>query len=156
MRDVDPGLPLFHVATLNDVVSDSLSARKINGILLGLFATLALGLAAIGLYGVLSYAVAQRTRELGIRVALGAQRAQIFRLIVGGGMKVAGIGLAIGIVAALALTRLLGSLLFGIAPNDPITFSLVILLLAAVAFLANFVPAQKAMSIDPTVALRYE
>jgi putative ABC transport system permease protein len=156
VREVDPGLPLFRIETLESVIADSISDRRLNSVLLGSFATLAAGLAAIGLYGVLSYAVTQRTRELGIRLAIGAQKRDLFALVVGGGMKLAGIGIAIGVAAAFGLTRLLTSLLHGVAPNDPLTFAGVVVLLGAVALLANYIPARRATKVDPMVALRYE
>jgi putative ABC transport system permease protein len=156
VREIDPGLPLFKVETLQDVITESITAARMNSVLLGCFAAVALLLAAIGLYGVLSYAVTQRTREVGIRLALGAQRSDIFRLIVGGGMRIVGIGLMIGLLAAFIFTRLLATLLYGVGPTDPVTFGLVIALLGVVAFLANYLPAYRAMRVNPTVALRYE
>jgi ABC-type lipoprotein release transport system permease subunit len=156
VREIDPGLPIFRIQTLQTVITQSVADRRLNGMLLGSFATLAVGLAALGLYGVLSYAVAQRTRELGIRLALGAQKRDLFRLVIGGGMKLAGIGVAIGLIAALGLTQLLKSLLYGVAPSDPFTFGAVIVLLGAVALLANYVPARRAAKVDPMEALRYE
>jgi putative ABC transport system permease protein len=156
VREIDPALPLFRIQTLETVISQSVADRRLNGVLLGTFAALAVGLAALGLYGVLSYAVAQRTRELGIRLALGAQKRDLFRLVVGGGMKLAATGVAIGLVAAFGLTRLLKSLLFGIAPTDPLTFGSVIFVLGLVALLANYIPARRATKVDPMVALRYE
>jgi putative ABC transport system permease protein len=156
VREIDPGLPLFRIQTLQTVIAQSVADRRLNGVLLGSFAALAVGLAALGLYGVLSYAVAQRTRELGIRLALGAQKSALFRLVVGGGMKLAAMGAAIGLIAALGLSRFLTSLLYGVAPSDPYTFAGVIVLLGVVAFLANYVPARRATQVDPMVALRYE
>lgn len=156
VRQIDAQLPLFKIQTLEDVITDSITDRRTNGILVGCFAAVALALAAIGLYGVLSYAVTQRTREVGIRLALGAQRVDIFRLIVGGGMKIVAIGLMIGLLAAFIFTRLLASLLYGVSPTDPLTFGLVIVVLGVVAYLANYLPAHRAMRVNPTVALRYE
>jgi putative ABC transport system permease protein len=156
VREIDPGLPLFRIQTLETVITESVADRRLNGVLLGSFAALAVGLAALGLYGVLSYAVAQRTRELGVRLALGAQKNDLFRLVVGGGMKLAAVGVAIGLIAALALTRFLASLLYGVAPSDPFTFGAVVVLLGVVAFLANYIPARRAAAVDPMVALRYE
>lgn len=156
VREIDPGLPLFKTETLQTVISESITAPRMNSVLLGCFAAVALLLAAIGLYGVLSYAVTQRTREVGIRLALGAQRSDIFRLIVGGGMRIVGIGLIIGLLAAFMFTRLLATLLYGVGPADPVTFGVVIALLGVVAFLANYLPAHRAMKVNPTVALRYE
>jgi putative ABC transport system permease protein len=155
-HEVDPTLPLFRIQTLQTVITDSVADERLNGALLGAFAAVALALAALGLYGVLSYAVTQRTRELGVRLALGAQRRHLFGLVVGEGMKLVAIGAALGLFLAFGLTRLLGSLLYGVGPNDPLTFSLVLMLLGLVAFLANYLPALRATKIDPMVALRYE
>ncbi len=156
VRQVDSALPLFRVETLQNVVAESIADRHLNGALLGSFAGIALALAALGLYGVISYAVTQRTRELGVRLALGAQRVDLFRLVVGGGMKLAMIGVGLGLLVSFGITRLLGSLLYGVAPNDPLTFALVIVLLALVALLANYLPARRATKVDPMEALRYE
>ena len=156
IREIDPTLPVFQVQTLNTVISESVADRRLNGALLATFAALALGLAALGLYGVMAYSVTQRTREFGIRMALGAQKSDVSRLVIGSGMKLAAIGGAVGLAAAFGLTRLLESLLYGVAPTDPFTFALVILLLGIVALLANFIPARRALRVDPMVALRYE
>ncbi len=125
-------------------------------VLLGTFAALALLLAAIGIYGVMSYSVEQRTHEIGIRMALGCGRAAMARLVVGQGMLMAGIGIAAGLAAAFGLTRLLSALLFGVAPTDVLTFASVALALAAVAFLACYLPAHRATRVEPIIALRYE
>jgi putative ABC transport system permease protein len=122
----------------------SVADRRLNGALLGSFAGVALALAALGLYGVVSYAVTQRTRELGVRLALGAQRGDLFRLIVGGGMKLAALGLLAGLLAAFGLTRLMTSLLYNVGASDPLTFAIVVVTLAVVAFLANYLPARRA------------
>ncbi|MFL6526603.1 MAG: ABC transporter permease [Chthoniobacterales bacterium] len=156
MREVDPGLPLFRVETLQNVITESVADRRLNTVLLGSFAGVALGLAALGLYGVVSYAVTQRTRELGVRLALGAQRSDLFRLVVGGGMKLAAVGLLAGLLGAFGLTRLMASLLYGVGTSDPLTYAMVILTLAVVAFLANYLPARRATRVNPMVALRYE
>jgi ABC-type antimicrobial peptide transport system permease subunit len=137
-------------------VARTLSQTRFSSALLLIFAVLALVLAAIGIYGVMSYAVSQRTSEIGIRLALGAERADILRLIVGNGVRLAGIGLAIGVVLALALSRTMTSLLFETASADPLTFAAAVALLGSVAVLASFIPAQRAARIAPTEALRYQ
>jgi putative ABC transport system permease protein len=156
VQAVDPDLPVFDVATMDQVVYRSASAPRVNTVLLGIFATLALVLAAVGIYGVMSYAVAQRTHEIGVRVALGAEGSDILRQVVRQGMLPAVIGIATGTVGAWGVTRFLSSLLFGVRPADPMTFTLVPLLLAAVGVLACLLPARRATKVDPVVALRYE
>jgi predicted permease len=142
--------------TMNEVIAESLAARRFSMILLDAFAVVALLLASLGLYGVISYLVGQRTHELGIRVALGAQRRDILRLVLQNGMKMALTGVGLGLVSALALTRLLAKMVYGISTTDPLTFALITLLLTAVALLACLVPARRATKVDPLVALRYE
>ncbi len=124
--------------------------------LLALFGTLSLALASVGIYGVVSYAVAQRTREVGIRIALGAGRGEVLRRLVGEGLLLTLAGLGAGLAAALALARMMTSMLYGVAPSDPATFLTVSALLAGVAFLASYIPARRAAKIDPMAALRYE
>jgi len=152
----DPNLPVTHVITLDNLFSDSVSPRRFSTFLLGLFAGLALLLAAMGIYGVMSYVVSLRTNEIGIRMALGAQPRDIWRLVIGRGAQLALTGVAFGIIGAFALTKLISSLLYGVKPTDPITFGGVALLLVSVALLACYVPARRAMRVDPMVALRYE
>ncbi len=153
---VDPELPVFDVRSMDAALSETLATRRLSVVLIGLFSGLALLLAALGLYGVLAYAVAQRTREIGIRLALGAAPGNVFRLIVRRGMGMVATGLALGLLATLALTRLLASFLFGVGANDPATLGSVALTLAAVAFLACWLPARRAMRIEPIAALREE
>ncbi|MGC1934177.1 MAG: FtsX-like permease family protein, partial [Candidatus Acidiferrales bacterium] len=153
---VDPGEPLTHVESMEQVVSGSLNNWRFHAILLGIFGALALVIAAVGVYGVISYSVAQRTHEIGIRMALGAQRGSVLRLVIGQGLALAGIGVVVGIAAALGLTRLMTSLLYGVSANDPLTFAGVAILLLGVALLASYIPARRAMRVDPMVALRYE
>ena len=156
VASVDKDEPIFNITTMNQLRSDSLATQRLTLILLGLFSGLALALAAIGIYGVISYSVAQRTHEIGIRMALGAQHKDVLRMVLGQGGKIALIGVAIGLVAALGLTRLMASLLFSVSASDPLTFAGVAGLLVFVAMLACYIPARRAMKVDPMVALRYE
>lgn len=154
--DVDRNVPLFRLRTMNDVIARSVARPKFTMLLLTTFAAIAMVLAAIGLYGVMSYSVSQRTREIGIRLALGAQRRDVLRLVVGQGMALAGAGLIVGIASSIGLTRLIAKLLFGVGATDATTFIGVSLLLAGVALLACWLPARKASGIDPMAALRTE
>ena len=152
----DPTLPVTHVMSLDTLFSDSVSRRRFSTFLLGIFAGLALLLAAMGVYGVMSYVVSLRTNEIGIRMALGAQPADIWKLVIGGGAQLAFAGAALGLLFAFAFARVIASLLFGVKPTDPLTFGGVALLLVSVALLACYIPARRAMRVDPMVALRYE
>ncbi len=141
---------------MDQIVSNSLAARRFSMVLLGLFAAVALVLSSIGIYGVISYLVGQRIQEIGIRMALGAQRVDVLRLVVGHGVRMALIGVGVGVIAALGLTRLMNKMLFGVSSYDPLTFVGVALLLTLVAVLACYIPAIRAMRVNPVVALRYE
>lgn len=152
----DKDEPLFHIQTMQQVVSDSVATRRFQMGLLALFASLALMLAAVGIYGLVSYSVSQRTHEIGIRIALGAKREHVLRLVLRQTLRLAAGGVVLGIGGALILTRFLSSLLFGVSPNDPLTFVAVSMLLAGVATAASFIPAWRATRVDPMVALRYE
>lgn len=154
--EVDSGAAVYDVRSMNAIVSESLAGRTFSMTLLAIFAAIALLLAVIGIYGVVSYSVAQRTHEIGVRMALGAQRRDILRIVLGQGGGMALAGVALGFVASLGLTRLMKSLLFGVSATDPLTFAAVIVILLAVALLACWIPARRAMRVDPMVALRYE
>ena len=156
LQSLDPTLPIFGVKTMTEHMQLSLLPARTAASVLGVFGLLALILAAIGIYGIMSYTVAQRTREIGIRSALGAARGDVFRLVIGQGMKLTLIGLLIGLAVALLLTRLLSSLLFGVSATDPLTYIGISLLFGLVAFLASYLPARRATLVDPMIALRYE
>jgi predicted permease len=156
VKEIDPREVVYNVKTMDEVVSNSLAARRLSMILLSVFAALALVLACVGIYGVISYLVGQRTYEIGVRMALGAQPGDVSRLIIGHGVRMALIGVAIGAVAALGLTRLMASQLFGVGAHDPLTFAGVAMLLIMVAVVACYIPARRAMKVDPVIALRCE
>jgi predicted permease len=147
---------VFGEQTMQEIISDSISDRKFSMVLLGTFAAIALLLSSIGIYGVISYLIGQRTHEIGIRMALGAQRKDILSLVLGEGVRLVLLGAAIGIVAALGLTRLMTNLLYGVSAKDPLTFAAVPIVLLGVAMLACYLPARRAMRLDPNIALRHE
>jgi putative ABC transport system permease protein len=153
---LDPEQPISRVRTMEKVLADSLMLRRVSMLMLTIFASLALTLATVGIYGLTAYSVSRRTHEIGLRVALGASQAQILRLVVVRGLVTSLIGAAIGLAAAFQLTRALSSLLYGVTATDPLVFAGVPLLLIAVSALASYVPARKAMHLDPLLALRYE
>jgi predicted permease len=156
VRELDPLLAITGIRSMTEMVDLSVAGPRFTMLLLGVFGGVALTLAAVGIYGIMSHAVKRRTREIGIRVALGARPADVLRLVVGQGMTLAGVGLAIGVAVALAATRLMTQMLYGISATDPVTFVGIVVLLAAVAFVASWVPARRAVSTDPTTALRVE
>ena len=138
---------MFSVQTMEEIIADSLAARRVSMIVLGVFAVLALGLASMGIYGVISYVVGQRTREIGIRIALGAKRMEVLRMVLREGMKMTVLGVVIGFLAALALTQLMASMLYGVSATDPLTFAGVAAILMIVALVASYVPARRAMRV---------
>ena len=156
VRELDPLLAITGIRTMTEMIDLSVARPRFTMLLLGMFGAVALVLAAVGIYGIMSHAVKRRTREIGIRMALGARPADVQRLVVGQGMSLAGLGLAIGVLAALGATRLMTRLLFGVSATDPLTFAAIIVLLGAVAFVASWLPARRAVSTDPTLALRSE
>jgi putative ABC transport system permease protein len=153
---MDPDMPTYSSKTIEEYLDGTLSVPRFNTVLLALFAGLAMVLTAVGLYGVISYTVAQRTHEIGIRMALGAKPKDMLRLIIGQGMKLGVIGVAIGFAIAMGLTHFLSSMLFGITATDPVSFGAVILMLLVVVVMACYVPARRAMRVDPMIALRHE
>jgi ABC-type antimicrobial peptide transport system permease subunit len=156
VHEVDADMPVRDVFTMDELVANSLSQQRFNLILLGVFAVLALVLAAIGIYSVLSYSVRRRVQEIGIRLALGARLSDVLRMIVFEGMRPTLLGVAIGAVGAMALARVMSSLIYGVKPTDPLTFLSVAAVLAAVALVATLIPAYRAAKVDPMQALRYE
>ncbi|HST23100.1 MAG TPA: FtsX-like permease family protein, partial [Blastocatellia bacterium] len=156
VSEMGPSVPIYSLQTMGDVVAASLVRPRLLSLLLGTFSIIAMTLAAIGIYGVMAYTVAQRTQEIGVRVALGATTQNVLAMILRQGLKITVIGLGVGLTGAFFLTRLMASLLFEVSATDPLTFALVGVSLTAVGLLACFVPARRAAKVDPMVALRYE
>jgi len=156
LRALDPEVPAAQMRDMEMVLSQSVAPQRLNVLLIGAFAVLALALALLGLYGVIAYTVQQRTREIGVRVAVGASRASVLRLVIGDAMRLTAIGVALGLAFALASGGVLASLLFQVGPHDVQTLAVVAVLLPACAALASYIPARRAMRVDPVVALRGE
>jgi putative ABC transport system permease protein len=156
VQALDKDLPIYNVKTMERRISESASQPRFRTLLLGIFACLALLLASIGMYGVISYSVTQRTHEIGLRVALGAQGRDVLKLVIMQGMKMALVGIGIGLVGAFIVMRLMSSFLFGVSATDPVTFVGVSILLMGIALLACYIPARRATRVDPMVALRYD
>lgn len=156
VQSLDRDLPAYSPKTVQQYLDGTIAVPRFNTSLLGIFAALAMILTAVGLYGVISYSVAQRTHEIGIRMALGAQPGDMLRLVVGEGMRLAFFGVGLGLAAAFGVTHFLSSLLFGVSATDPLSFTVVVVLLLSVVAFACYIPARRAMRVDPMVALRYE
>ena len=156
VRALDPNLPVANIRPMTEVVAAALATSRLTGFLMSTFAAIALALAAVGIYGVLSYLVARRTHEIGIRLAMGAERSSVVTLVLRQGLTLAGTGIIIGLVAAFALTRVMQSLLYQVRPVDPVTFLVVPLVLIGVALLASGLPAFRATRVSPVIALRSE
>lgn len=156
VKDVDPAIAVSGIATMDSMIADANGASRFYATLVAIFAALAMLLAAVGIYGVMSYAVAQRSQEIGVRLALGAAERQIFALVVGDSLRLAAVGLAIGAAGGVMVGRALQNLLFGVRGADPLTFSATAVLLLMVAFAASYLPARRAMRTDPMEALRAE
>jgi predicted permease len=156
VQALDKTLPVTDAKTMTEHLGLALLPARVAGLTLGVFGGLALLLAAVGLYGLISYSVARRTRELGIRMALGARGGDVLRLVIGQGMRLTLVGVAVGLLGAFGVTRLLASMLYGVTPHDPTTYAVVALLLTGVALVACYLPARRATKVDPLIALRYE
>ena len=156
VQAVDPAQPVYDIATMDERLSESMSAQRFNALLVGVFALAALGLAGVGIYGVLAFSVARRTPEIGVRMALGARRAEVLTLVVGEGLRLCGLGVGLGLAASAPLTHLLRGVLFGVSPSDPVTLVAASAALLLVAVMACYIPARRAVTIDPMTALRHE
>jgi putative ABC transport system permease protein len=156
VKALDPDQPIYNIRTMNEIRAESVAPERLNLTLLSIFAGIALVLAIVGIYGVMSYSVTQRTHEIGIRMAIGAQPRDVFRMVMGQGMMLALIGVGIGLVGAFALTRLMATMLFGVEPTDPATFAAIAVLLTVVALVACYIPGRRATRVDPVISLRYE
>ncbi len=156
LRAIDPNQPISSVRTMEEVMSDTVGRARFNTLLLGLFAALATLLAAVGIFGVMNYSVTLRTREIGLRMALGARPREVLLLILKQGLLLTLLGVAIGLAGALALTRVMSGLLFGIGAADPATYAAIVLVLLVVSFIACYIPARRATRVDPLIALRYD
>jgi putative ABC transport system permease protein len=156
LRRMEPTMALANVRTADEYFTDATARRRVSALLLGCLAALAVFLSAVGAYGVTAYTVRQRTQEFGLRIALGAERGHVLGMVVRQALSVAALGLLAGTAAALAATRLLSSVLYGVAPNDPLTFAAALALFGLVAVIASYLPARKATKVDPIVALRFE
>ena len=156
VQSLDSSVPIYAVAPMSQLVEQQTAGARFTALLMGLFGALALALATIGIYGIVSYSVTQRSREIGVRTALGAQRADVFRMVIGHALALTGVGIALGLAGALALTPLITSQLYGVSPTEPIVFVVMSLALLAAAGLASYLPARRATRVDPLVCLRYE
>jgi len=156
VREIDPDQPIYSPRTMNEIRAESVAGERLNLTLLSLFAGIALVLAIVGIYGVMSYSVTQRTHEIGIRMAIGARPLDVFKMILGHGMKLALIGVGVGLVFAFLLTRLMATMLFGVRPTDATTYGAISILLIGVALLACYLPGRRATKVEPTISLRYE
>ncbi len=156
VKAIDPDQPIYNIRTMDEIRAESVAPERLNLTLLSIFAGIALVLAVVGIYGVMSYTVTQRTHEIGIRMAIGAQPRDVFRMVIGQGMSLALIGIALGLVGAYGLSRLMASMLFGIEATDPATFASIAVLLTGVALVACYIPGRRATKVDPVESLRYE
>jgi putative ABC transport system permease protein len=153
---MDKDLPMSNVMTMEQILSESIAQPRFNMLLITIFAVVALALASVGVYGVISYSVSQRAHEIGVRIALGAQPGDIFKMVLGQGLKLSLAGAGAGLVAAFALTRVMSGLLYGVQATDPVTFAIIPAILIAIALLASYIPARRATKVDPMVSLRCE